>query len=40
MEATTGATFSMQIASFKTYNLITKYPGKNTALGNFTRTHH
>ena len=40
MEATTGAMFSMQIAPFNTYNLITKYPEKNTALGNFTRTHH
>ena len=40
MEATIGATFSMQIELFKTYNLITKYPGKSTALGNFTGTHH
>ena len=40
MEATTGAIFSMQIEFCKAYNLITKYPGKNTALGNFTGTHH
>ena len=40
MEATTGAMFSMQIALFNAYNLITKYRGKNTALGNFTETHH
>ena len=40
MEATTGTMFSMQIELWKAYNLIAKYSGKNTALGNFTRTHH
>ena len=40
MEATTGGIFSIQIELCKAYNLITKNPGKNTALGNFTRTHH
>ena len=40
MEAITDAMFSMQIEPCKAYNLITKYPGKNTALGNFTWTHH
>ena len=40
MEATTGAILSIQIELCKAYNLIRKYPGKHTALGNFTRTHH
>ena len=40
MEATNGAMFSMKIAPFNANNLITKYPGKNTTLGNITRTHH
>ena len=40
MEATTGAILSIQIELCDAYNLIAKYSGRNTALGNFTRTHH
>ena len=40
MEIRTGAIFSTQIELLNAYNLITKYPGKNTALGNFTGTQH
>ena len=39
MEATTKALFSIQIELCKANNLITKYPGKKTALGNFTGTY-
>ena len=40
MEATTGAILSIQIELCKAYKFITKYSGKNTALGYFTGTYH
>ena len=40
MDAITGAIFSIQIELCKAYNFITKYSAENSALDNFTRTHH